>query len=246
MSLVLTMRTANRAPKRNYVDGTLGRLHQQGVDLTALHLCATAPDVRWLEPLLASLPRPMLHVPDRVLGANDNGLAQVSAGLETDADWILLLEDDLSFCADFVGSVERWLARYARADRNLYRFFGFTQAPSKTTEAYDCPLKSLRASQAVALRRTDAEDFLAWGRANLRTWRKSPQGGGSTADPLIAFDKFLACWSLTRWPGRPGVISQPYFVKHIGDQSSLHRFGARNDRFYAGDRWSYRPVEASL
>lgn len=239
MRLALSMRTADRSPKRNYVAGTLGRLIRQGVDPASVHLCATSPDVRWLEPIVAECPV-TLHVPDRVLRPNANGLQQIAVVDPESYDWILLLEDDLKFCADFLGSVRRWIARHARPDRHVYRFFGFSHPPAHA-EAYDVPLVRLRASQAVALRRDDALDFLAWGTAHLTSWRRLAPWGGSPADPGIAWDKFIACWALTRWPNRPGVISHPHFVQHVGDDSSLHRYGARNDRPFAGEAWSYQP-----
>lgn len=245
-TLALTMRTANRAPTTNYVGATLHRLHAQGVDLEQVHLCVTAPGAGWLEKELHGLPRPALYVPERRLSPNQNGLAQVRAGLQTGADWIGLLEDDLAFCADFLGSVRRWLRDADRADRHVFRCFGFTKPPNATVTMYDWPLEMLRGSQAVFLRRADADDFLAWGEANLQSWCRTTPWRNSTADPQIAFDKFIAAWATSRWPKVPSVISQPYLVNHVGNHSSIHRKGVRNDAPFAGESWAYRTSEATV
>lgn len=240
--IALTIRTADRSPHPNYVGHTVRRLVAQGIDAAAIQVCATAPDVRWLDRALAGL-AVTRHVPDRVLCPNENGLAQVAAVDPESADWILLLEDDLAFCRDFVGSVQRWLVQQARPDRHVYQLFGFTVPPPKRPPAYDVSLLRLRASQAVVLRLSDAQDFAAWGHAHLQTWRRRTPWGSTTGDWRIAFDKFIAAWALTRWPGQPGVMSHPHFVKHVGLRSSIHTGTARNDAGFGGEAWAYPPLE---
>jgi hypothetical protein len=89
------------------------------------------------------------------------------------------------------------------------------------------------------LRAEDARDFLAWGTAHLDTWRAEAPWGASAADPRIAFDKLLAVWALTRWPNEPCLMSHPYFVKHIGLESSIHGRGQRNDALFGGYQYRY-------
>lgn len=244
MRLALSMCTADRRPKQNYLAGTLDRLFAQGLEPARLHLCASAPDVAWLEPVISRWPV-TLHVPTTRLSRTANGLASIRAVSDEAYDWLLLLEDDLVFCGDFVGSVERWLARHARPDRHLHQFFHFHPVPRTRPAAFDVPLARLRAAQAVALRKADAEAVLAWGEAHRLTWRRLEPWGPSAADPGEAWDKLLATWALLTWPGQPGLASCPHFVRHIGVESSLHRFGPANDAWYGGDQWSYRPEEAT-
>ena len=235
-TVALTMRTANRG-RDNYLGATVKRLLGQGLDPKALWVCATDPNVRWIERELPASITPI--VPSSRLTGNANGLAQVRAVVNEPYDWVLMLEDDLVFCADFVGSVRRWLKAHARTDRHVYQFFGFARPPKPNIHAYDVPLKQLRASQAIALRMTDARDFLAWGDANLKTWRSHTPWGSTGGDPNVGFDKFVAAWALTRWPNTPGMMSHPHFVKHIGIKSSLHARGVVNDAYFAGERWRY-------
>lgn len=246
MKLAVAMRTTNRAPKPNYLRKTLVDLQRSGADLTALHLCVSLPDAAWLAKELDALPTPQIDVPTVRRRANENGLACVDAALRDEAQMVVLLEDDLAFCADFLGGLSRWLDRHARADRHVYRCFGFTTPPATRPEAYDWPLDGLRGSQAIVLWQDEARDFLAWGKAHLETWVPLAPWGRQfpkLTDPHVAFDKFVATWALLNWPQVPGVMSFPYFVKHIGDASSLHSYGLRNDKPFAGDHWRY-PAEA--
>jgi hypothetical protein len=240
--VALTIRTADRAPHPNYVGHTVRRLVAQSVEPAALHVCATAPDVRWLDRALEGV-AVTRHVPDRKLSPNENGLAQIAAVDAASADWILLLEDDLAFCADFVGSVQRWLVAHARPDRHVHQFFGFAMPPAARPPVYDVSLLKLRASQAIALRLSDALDFAAWGAAHLQTWRRRTPWGSTSGDPRIAFDKFIAAWALTRWPGQPGLMSHPHFVKHVGLRSSIHGATMRNDAGFGGEAWAYPPLD---
>jgi SAM-dependent methyltransferase len=237
--VAIAMRTANRAPKPNYVGGTIRRLLAQGIDPASIHLCATHPDTRWLERELQGA-AVTLHIPERPLTPNENGLAQIRVLTESAADWVLLLEDDLGFCADFLGSVQRWIVKAARPDRHVYRLFGFGLRPpkNKAIVAYDWKLQGLCGSQAVLLRMEDAQDFLGWADANLETW------GGFRGNAKIAFDKLLASWALHRWPTEPGVVSHPLFVQHVGDVSSLHPRAIRMDNLFAGAGWRFAPQEA--
>jgi hypothetical protein len=238
--IALTMRTADRSPKPNYVGGTVKRLLAQGLDPTSIHLCATDPNVAWLDAELRGAAVTQ-HVPAQRLTPNQNGLAQIRVLDPASADWVLLLEDDLGFCADFLGSVQRWIVKAARPDRHVYRLFGFRLTPPRTGRvvAYDWTLTGLCGSQAVLLRMADAQDFLAWADANLETW------GGFRGNAKIAFDKLLASWALYRWPGQPGVVSHPLFVQHIGLKSSLHPRAVGMDHLFAGARWRFAPQEAT-
>lgn len=243
MKIAITVRTADRSPSPNYVGATVRRLVVQGVEAGAIHVCATAPNVDWLQTELQGLAVAQ-HVPDRRLTANENGLAQLRAVAGTEYDWLLLLEDDLAFCRDFVGSVGRWLRDHGRTDRHVYQLFGFANPPHGAPAAYDVPLERLRASQAIVLRAADAADLLAWGDANLATWRALTPWGSRAGDGTIAWDKFIASWALTRWPGTPGVMSFPHFVRHVGARSTLHARTVANDAQYGGDSWSYQGAQA--
>lgn len=232
--VAVSMRTADRTPHPNYLGRTVAGLVAQGMDLSSLHLAVTDPDVSWLAAQGVN-GQVSLHQPPRRLTPNENALAQIRAVDPTSADWILLLEDDLDFCADFLGSVQRWIRDWARPDRHVYRLFGFRlRTPPGPPPAYDdWTVDRFAGSQAVLLRMDDAQDLLVWAEAWLPTWP------GWRGNPSIAWDKLLAEWATTRWPGVPFVVSHPLFVRHIGQVSSIHPSTTHNDRLFGGERWRY-------
>ncbi len=237
MRLVFSIRTADRSPGPNYVWGTVRQLVEQGVDEGRIHVCATSPDIAWLKAEV-HWPGVVLYAPAHRLSPNANGLEMIRVVEPEMYDWILLLEDDLGFCADFEGSVRRWLTKCARPERHVYRFFGFDLRPNGKA-AYDWPLAGLRGSQAIALRTEDARDFLIWGDAHLHNWTKFAAPDRRPKDPSASFDKFLATWALQRWPKQPGVVSHPLFVRHLGIKSLIHERAVGNDALFAGAKWSF-------
>lgn len=246
-TVALCVRTVDRSPKRNYLKKTVENLARQGCK-QALHVYCSDPDVAWIHGAIEGFDAFPINVaappPGEKAHPNETGLRAIEMALaaEPDAEWVLVMEDDLEFCKDFVGSVRRWIRRAAKADRNVYRFFGFERPRNgyRRVSAFDHTLESLRASQAVLLRRADARDFVEWARINEDTWRSGrwPKVV-SGADPHVAFDKLVGEWSLRKWPGRPGVLSWPFFVNHIGHESSLHRRGVIDARQFGGKDWSY-------
>jgi hypothetical protein len=231
--VAISIRTANRTP--NYLGATVRQLVAQGMDPALIHVCATAPEVGWLDRELAGM-AVTRHVPDRRLSPNQNGLALIRVLDPLQYDWVLLLEDDLEFCADFLGSVQRWLQRVARPSRHVYRLCGFRmQPPHRGVMAYDWTLYGMGGSQAVLLRMADALDFVAWADVNMAEWARP------RANKEVAFDKLISAWALHRWPDTPGMVSHPNFVNHIGATSSLHRGTLFNADKFAGTRWSFHP-----
>jgi len=239
VNLLITIRTADRTPKRNYVGQTVRAFLAGACDPSLIHLFPTDPDTAWLDAELGRLPV-HIHAPDHRRAPNENGIAQVSALEEVEAEWILLCEDDLEMCADPVGSMARWLADHARPDVHVYRFFALPRTPiSKRTERADwCPLREMRGSQAVALRAEDARDFAAWASAHPLDWR--PKDAPFQDRPTKGFDKLIGYWALQRWPKQTlGLVSRPMLVNHIGIGSTIHSHGLRNDQGFAGARFRY-------
>jgi hypothetical protein len=233
--LTITIRTADRHPRQNYLGQTVRGLIAAGVAAEQIHVFPTAPDVRWLDVELGDLPI-VRHVPSTRRDANANGVAQVAALDVAPADWLLMLEDDVHVCADFEGSVLRWLDRFARPDVHVYRFCAFGEPEHRLPSVTVHPLREQRGSQAVALRSDDARRFAAWWSTHETDWR--PKHAPFQQEPG-GFDKLIGYWALAEWPEtRYGLVSRPQFVHHVGMQSSLHSRGVRNDEAFAGT--SYR------
>lgn len=239
MRLLFTMRTADRSPKPNYLSSTVASLRRHGVDASQIHVCPTDPDVRWLERIASAM---TLHPPLARRRANENGLAPIALLNEIDADWIVLSEDDLEWCADPLGSMARWLEAHATPDVLVYRFFAFDRLTPVSAHAASAPLREQKGSQAVALRAADARRFAAWAIAHPLDWR--PAGAPFQHRPHDGFDKLLGYWALQERPSvTTGLVSRPFFVKHLGVQSSLHSRGVRMDGQFIGTDRAYAEAE---
>lgn len=242
MTLLFTMRTADRTPKRNYLGATVTSLTCQGVAGADIHVVPTSPDVAWM---LAEVPYQSItvHAPAERRPANANGLAPIALLDRHDADWIVLSEDDLEWCADPMGSMARWLAAYATPDVLIYRFFAFDRLTPVSAHVAAAPLREMKGSQAVALRADDARRFAAWAKAHPLDWR--PKGAPFQHRPHDGFDKLLGYWALQDRPDVTyGLVSVPFFVKHLGVQSSLHGRGVRMDRQFIGAHQAYTEAMA--
>ena len=236
---LVTIRTADRTPKRNYLGSTVRSFLANGCDPALMHVFATAPDVRWMARELDGLLPITIHAPATARPSNANGVAQVSALNLVDAEWIGLFEDDLETCADIVGSATRWLSAHADPDLHVYRLFALpgTQTRRYGPSAALFPLKEMRGSQAVLLRAHDAIAFAEWATAHATDWR--PKDAPFQDHPLTrGFDKLIGYWALATWPDQPhGLLSQPMFVRHVGRESSLYSHGLANDRAFGQAAW---------
>ena len=235
MRLLFTIRTADRAPKRNYLGATVKGLQQQGMSGADIHVFPTDPEIGWM---LSEVPygSVTIHPTKTSLRANANGIRPIALLDTIDADWIILSEDDLEWCADPIGSMSRWLETYQQPDVVMYRFFAFDRLTQVSAHATTAPLCEQRGSQAVALRAEDARRFAAWAQAHPLDWR--PKGAPFQNRPHDGFDKLLGYWALQDRPEmRTGLVSRPFFVKHTGVQSSIHSRGVRRDEQFGANAW---------
>lgn len=243
MTLLFTMRTADRAPKWNYLRATVNNLCLQGVAASDIHLFPTHPNIEWLRTQLDGLPV-RVYVPPYRRTANENGIAPIALLDTIEADWIVLSEDDLEWCADPIGSMARWLETHATPDVMIYRFFAFDRLTSVSRYAASVPLREMKGSQAVALRAADARRFATWAAAHPLDWR--PKSAPYQHRPHDGFDKLLGYWALQDRPSvTHGLVSRPFLVKHIGVESSLHSRGVRLDQHFIGAGQAYGTQEQS-
>lgn len=233
-SLLFTIRTANRFPRRNYLGVTLNSLVGQGVPPDQIHVFLTDPDARWLP----DGPPVTVHHPGRRLTPNENALAPIALLEEIPADWIILSEDDLEWCADPLGTMARWLEAYAQPDILVYRFSAFGRLTPRGAHVASASLKEQKGSQVIALRADDAKRLRAWATAHPTDWR--PTGAPFQDQPHTGFDKLVGYWALQDQPSTTfGLVSQPFFVRHIGAESSLHARAITTGREFAGALWSF-------
>jgi hypothetical protein len=230
--LLFTMRTADRAPKRNYLRATLASLARGGVSELDIHIFPTDIHEGWLSESWMDRSY-YVHYPRVRRRPNENGIAPIALLDEIDADWIVLSEDDLEWLADPLGSMARWLDEHATPDVMVYRFFAFDVLTKISEHVASAPLREMKGSQVVALRAADARRFAAWAKAHPLDWR--PKNAPYQDKPHSGFDKLIGYWALQDRPSvTTGLVSRPFFVKHLGVQSSLHSRGIRMDAQYTG------------
>lgn len=233
--LTITIRTANRAPRRNYLGRTVRSLIAHGVAAEAIHLVLTDPDDDWIDEEVGSHPV-VRHVPNVRRTPNANGLAQIAVLDEAPAEWLLMLEDDIDVCDDFPGSVLRWLDRHARPEVHVYRFCAFGGALANAPGVAIYPLREQRGSQAIALRGDEAPACLSWAAVKGKSWR--PRGARFQDQPDLGFDKLIGYWALDRWPtSRVSYVSEPHMVRHIGIESGLYPQTVVNDAQFNTRAW---------
>lgn len=228
----IAIRTADRGRRRNYLGQTLTTLIGRGFDPARLHLFPTDLDVAWLGRELAGRDI-TVHVPPARVAPNANGIlgAQTLAALE--AAWIGLFEDDID-CVE-AGWMLAWLETHADPRMHVYRYCALPGTPLKrvTAAAAEAPLREMRGSQAVMLRRDDAAAFAAWATAHPTDWR--PHGAPFQDRPDRGFDKLIGYWALDRWPDQAhGLVAVPMLVNHIGRTSLLHTHGVSHRAAVAG------------
>lgn len=179
---------------------------------------------------------PQIQIDDAVT-PNENGLRQIDR--LTDEDWIVMSEDDLEWCADPEGSISRWLSEHARPEVVVYRFFAFNRLEPISAHCATAPLAEMKGSQCVALRAADAKRFAAWARQHPLDWR--PTGAPFQDEPHKGFDKLIGYWALQDRPDVSyGLVSRPFFVKHVGITSSLYPRAIHRDALFGGTSWSYQ------
>ena len=194
------------------------------------------PGASYIEPTLANLRRSGWPGAQRILvidsmerTRNQTGVACLEAGLATGAEWILFLEDDIQVCADFLGSVDRWIdQRPQPAAPTLYTFYcPFGRASYEGMDgAWDYPLHLFNGCQAFALRSEDASGALEYLWRLLPTWG-SPGG----------FDRLLSAWLLAC--GGQILASVPSFVQHVGYQTAMGYPHWHQSPTWPGPEWSY-------
>lgn len=221
----IVMRTVDRRIEDSYLANTVAALKRQGVPAERIHLFPTAPGLRYINEATRSACT--LHVPARTYRATENmGIALLGA---PPCEWVLHLEDDVKLCADFLGSVSRWIDAHVNESHRLLTFFTPDHRPMREAvrnqqAAFTFPLEKWASAVAVAMRGEDAEPCGRWILDKAPTWRVGPN-----YPPWATHrgsDKMLAAWQVQAYPDvREALGSCPCFVQHLGKVSSLRSLG---------------------
>lgn len=168
---------------------------------------------------------------------NANGCRALRLAAADAPDWILFLEDDVDPINDLIGSVERWLERFARPTVRAYPlacFYAGSVALYREAGAWESyPIEQFYGSQGFAIRPADALEFAGW----LESKADEPRGD-------VSFDIWLGKWHREREPNQPHLITPaPCFLDHTGEFSAIGPPGSweRVGRVagFAGRDWSF-------
>jgi len=226
VSIVIQTRDRTPAGKRNYLGETLRNLTRSGLchaqtpfTLDIVDGGSPNPEQFYQEEVLpfSSGLWPIFH-PGEPCTAQANAAASWQVAAEqaygTDAAWVMVLEDDLDVCADFLDETVQWLAQHAREDRRLYPlgcpYAGVARAAAAGHSSWEYPVSAYWASQATVARPEDA--------ASLARYVAGYQG----TIPTCSQDWIIRDWAQQTYPQIAHVLSPaPGLVQHIGRESLL-------------------------
>lgn len=244
MRIAVSIKTKDRSPGQNYLDATLQNLARAGLwqsphlhSLRIVDSGSPEPERFRREEIEPNLPKGIVvrfdTAPGRTL--HQTGAEAIRQAAATDADWVLVLEDDLDFCADFLGSVAAWLEHHASPKYRLYAF-GASYRQVKVAQengwrVWPYRISDFYGAQALAWSAEDARDVAAWLGDD-----PSFEGNRNRSHDLL----------LQSWGRERGLThfaaSVPSFVQHVGATSSI---GNKPFRFESwpgrGWRYEYRP-----
>lgn len=231
MTVAIAIRTCDRRPAglKNYLGDTLRNLERGGLwkAQTPWSLVivdgGSRPGYIRTELPAGVISDPWVRIaaaPDRVRTPNENGAATWREACADDAaDWVLVLEDDIDVCADFLDETARWLETHARDDRRVYPLGcphrDVVTAAAAGQTSWEYPIGHYWASQATVVRRPDAIRLAAYLEAH-------PIHGVGAQATTQSHDWILPDWARTDYPAIAHFLTPaPGLVQHIGRQSLL-------------------------
>lgn len=236
---------------QNYLGTTLRNLRRAGVfaspHLHSLHIVSGGEQPDYFEteifPNLGLdghtwLPK-IYPCPASGATRQQNAQRAIQAGADTNADWVLKLEDDLDFLDDFLGNVARWLADVGHAAVPMFclgaTFQRVSESHFQPGETFLQPGPSFpRVRVAFAEgRNVLAHDVRGWYGAQALLWKR-PMAEHLARwlgpDPFLfdgreqhrhrGHDLLLQEWGVAV-KARAFASAVPSFVQHIGRRSNL-------------------------
>ncbi|HEY1171056.1 MAG TPA: hypothetical protein VGH19_06755 [Verrucomicrobiae bacterium] len=232
---IIVLRTVDRAPEaENYLFKTLANLERAGLFRSSIPFQlvifsdreaggafqAELADWRLKYPDLITVEKS-----DKRLTPNQNAAWALHHASIQPAQWVLFLEDDVDFCADFLESVDVWRRRVEHPDIKLYSLCAAYEGVRLAQVVWEYPVKDFYGTQAYLLRHDVAVD-LAEFLSKKPKWKGKDKGH----DML-----------LKEWAGKKArfVAAAPNFIQHIGKQSSLHLGRFHDYPSWPGQDWSF-------
>lgn len=233
----IAIKTAHRDP--DYLRITLENLKRSGVFesefFDSLFIVDSYPSdiFHRLPKFVVAKPKIQIDEPQEKRSLHENALQAISLAVSSKtADWVMVLEDDLDFCGNFLDSVHRWLEKHKTSKTQMYVFGANYQqvlnAVQSGESSWDYPVEAFYGAQCCVWRKLDAAHLVEWLGPN-------PNYDGVTRN---GHDLLLQ-----RWGKDQGLkfflASAPSFVQHIGVESGI---GNRYFEFlsFPGPKWVYQ------
>lgn len=242
MKIAITMRTNDRSPGPNYLHQTIENALRAGI-MASPHLAAF--DIVASHTLEGEFReeagyychagqvqvergqswRINLHDPRRVLSPNECATEAHAIADSHDADYVLFIEDDLDFCANFLESVVSWLGEYAESQYPLF-VFGSPQISSTRRGAKPVRVKGFYGTQCYAIPKRLHSRLVQW-------LIENPLYRGKSRCHDLRLHNWAEELRVTHF-----LASCPSFVQHVGEVSGM---GCPRVHFpsWRGRDWSY-------
>jgi hypothetical protein len=195
-------------------------------------------------------------LPPPICTRQQNGARAIRAGAETDADWVVKLEDDLDFIDTFMESLVAWLSDYGHAHVPMFSlaatFQEVRQSRFEPGESLLLPGPSFPRARAMMARgdAIAAHQVAGYWGAQALVWKR-PMAVQLASwlgdDPFLwdgkeqhrerGHDLLLQVWGRSL-EAKAFAVAVPSFVQHIGVQSNIH-----NPFFefpFPGRQWLYQ------
>jgi len=231
----LCIGTYNRGAE-NYLAQTLASLDRGGVFRSAIphvvHLCDGGSRER-SHRLDAKAYPATVHLGRLGQSAMQTAMDCLRVGIDSGADWIIVCEDDIVVCRNFLESVDAWLSNHA-GEYSLYSFYGayreILHAYKRGGSAIELGIRSFYGTQCWVVTPDNAESILRYA-ATDPYWSQQ----------TTCWDLMLKDWSQAVYPTREYFLfSAPCFVDHIGRKSALGNDAQFHQaQSWQGPEWSY-------
>lgn len=252
MKIAVAIETKDRrlsafSGRENYLSTTLTNLKRSGVFLSphleSLHVVSGGELPGFGQQMHPCLfhDKVFYHAcPPEGRTRQQNGAMAIRVASIRDVDYVIKLEDDLDFCADFLGSVARWLTKFGGRDVKMFalaqafapyqeaRYSGSGESVLGPGESFKFVRKLIH--QGHQFYRHDVKQEGGFWGAQALCWRID------RARELVDFLGDDPNWAGDRNAGHDLLVGEwaefigaaiPSFVQHIGETSNF-----KHDRFF--------------
>jgi hypothetical protein len=262
----IAIKASDRSPRRNYLAQTILNLRRAGatesVHSRNLSVVLSQP-YGWTHEFvrreIIGAQHPDGSSGDTFFGfikagnrtLHQNAAAAIRQASKYDAEWAMVLEDDLDFSDGFLESVVAWLGDVERPEFPMYVLganYAQIDAPgSRTRGFWQYPVGLFYGAQALVWRRDVARELAEWlGDDPFFVAREEEVKLGHAPRPGIKVRDHGHDLLLQKWARERGTeffcASSPCMVQHVGEESGI---GNRFFQFpWDGRQWRYnRRVE---